>query len=69
MTTYVFIILLAQAVGLALLSVAFHPRTLRAIWLAAACLTGALLGAPDVAVVIVTLVAAGLTWPVRRAWA
>ncbi len=69
MTVYLFLVLLASTIGLALLCVAFHPRTLRAIWPAAACLTGALLGVPDVTVVIVTLVAAGLTWPVRRAWA
>jgi len=69
MMVYLFLILLAAAVGLALLCVAFYPRTLRAIWPAAACLTGALLGVSVPAVLLVTLVAAGLTWPVRRAWA
>lgn len=62
------LILLAAAIGLALLCVAVHPRTLRAIWPAAAYLIGALLGVSDVAVVIVTLAAAILTWPVRQAW-
>lgn len=69
MTTYVLIILFAAAICLALACVAFHPRTLRAIWPAAVCLTGALLGVSAPAVLLVTLVAAGLTWPVRRAWA
>lgn len=63
------LVLLAAAVGLALACAPFHPRTLRWAWPAAACLTGALLGASAPEVLLVTLVAAGLTWPVRRAWA
>lgn len=69
MTTYALIVLLAAAIGLALACVAVQPRSLRAIWPAAACLTGALLGVSAPAVLLVTLVTAGLTWPVRRAWA
>ena len=69
MSIYSFLILLAAAVGLALGCMAILPRTLRAAWPAAACLTGALLGVSAPAVLFVTLVAAGLTWPVRRAWA
>jgi len=69
MTTYALIVLLAQAVGLALLCMAFQPRNLRTVWPAAICLTGALLGLPVGSILVVTAVAAGLTWPVRRAWA
>ena len=69
MTTYTLSVLLAQAVGLALACVAWHPRTLRAVWPAAVCLAGALLGVPATEVMIVTLAAAVVTWPVRRAWA
>jgi uncharacterized membrane protein len=69
MTTYAFIVLLAQAIGLALACAAIQPRALRTVWSAAACLAGALLGLSFVGVLAVTALAALLTWPVRRAWA
>ena len=68
MTTYAPIVLLAAAIGLALACVAGRPSTVRAIWPAAACLAGMLLGLPAVSVVAVTVLAGVLTWPVRRAW-
>jgi hypothetical protein len=68
MTTYAFIVLLAQEIGLALACVAFHPRTLRAVWPAAVCLVGALLGLPFVGVLAAVVLAVLLTWPVRQAW-
>ncbi len=69
MMTYALIILFAMAIGLAVGSMAMQPRALRWAWPAVACLTGALLGLPVAAVLAVTVVAAALTWPVRRAWA
>jgi len=69
MTTYALIVLLAEAIGLALACAAWQPRTLRIVWPAATCLTGTLLGLPVGSILVVTAVAAGLTWPVRRPWA
>jgi len=69
MTTYAFIILLSLSVGLALLGLGWQPRTLRWAWPAATCLAGALLGLPACSVLVVTVMAAALTWPVRQAWA
>lgn len=69
MHIYSLLILLAAAVGLALACAPFHPRTLRWVWPAAACLTGTLLGVSATGVMLVTLAAAVLTWPARRAWA
>ena len=69
MTTYQFLILLVQASGLALLCMAFQPRSLRTVWPAVTCLTGTLLGVSALETLLVTLVAAALTWPVGRAWA
>ena len=69
MTTYALVILFFTTIGLALLCLGWQPQTLRWAWPAAACLTGALLGVSAPQVLLVTLVAAGLTWPVRRAWA
>lgn len=63
------LVLLAAAVGLALACAPLHPRTLRWVWPAAACLTGTLLGVSATGVMLVTLAAAVLTWPARRAWA
>jgi len=69
MTTYAFIILLLQSIGLALACAVWQPRTLRVVWPAATCLAGALLGLPACSVLVVTVLAAALTWPVRQAWA
>lgn len=69
MTMYALVILLATASGLALVCVAPHPRTVRALWPAAACLTGALLGVPVVGILGVMLAAFILVWPARWAWA
>jgi hypothetical protein len=69
MTAYRVLILLVQASGLALLGMAWQPRTLRTVWPAAACLTGTLLGLPIGSILVVTALAAALTWPVRLAWA
>jgi hypothetical protein len=66
---YALIILLAESVGLALACAALQPRTLRTVWPVAVCLTGTLLGLPVGSILVVTALAAGLTWPVRRAWA
>ena len=67
MTTYAFIVLLAQAIGLALACVAFHPGPAGG-WPAAVCLVGALLGLPFVGVLAAVVLAVLLTWPVRQAW-